>query len=114
MFCDVLDSRIRKFGPVNEAVVETIDYCMKNGILTRLLSQHKSEVEAIMYANNEQLYVTLGYGDAREKKGITKGITKGRNEQRKEDLREFSSLLSQHGVSDEQAGKILSALRKNC
>ena len=126
MFCDVLDSRIRKFGPVNEAVVETIEYCMKNGILTRLLSQHKSEVEAIMYANNEQLYVTLGYGDVREKKGLTKGraegrtegITigraEGRNEQRKEDLREFSNLLSQHGVSDEQAGKILAALHKNC
>ena len=126
MFCDVLDSRIRKFGPVNEAVVETIEYCMEKGILTRLLSQHKSEVEAIMYANNEQLYVTLGYGDVREKKGLTKGraegrtegITigraEGRNEQRKEDLREFSNLLSQHGVSDEQAGKILAALHKNC
>ena len=106
MFCDVLDSRIRKFGPVNEAVVETIEYCMEKGILTRLLSQHKSEVEAIMYANNEQLYVTLGYGDVREKKG--------RNEQRKKDLKEFSNLLSQHGVSDEQAGKILAALHKNC
>ncbi len=127
--CEVFDSEIRRLGPVNEAVVETIEYCMENGILTPLLSQHKSEVEAIMYANNEQLYVTLGYGDAREKKGRTEGITEGitvgraegmrighaegRSEQWKEDLEKFSSALSQHGISREQAGKILSSLSKN-
>ena len=56
-----------------------------------------------MYGENEQLYVTLGYGDAREKEG--------RIEQRKEDLKEFSNALSLHGISSEQTEKILSQLR---
>ena len=64
-----------------------------------------------MYGEKEQLYVTLGYGDAREKKGITIGRAEGRNEQRKEDLKEFSNALSLHGISSEQAEKILSQLR---
>ena len=64
-----------------------------------------------MYGENEQLYVTLGYGDAREKEGITIGRAEERNEQRKEDLREFSNALSLHGISSEQTEKILSQLR---
>ena len=56
-----------------------------------------------MYGENEQLYVTLGYGDTREKEG--------RTEQRKEDVKEFSNALSLHGISSEQAEKILSQLR---
>ena len=56
-----------------------------------------------MYGENEQLYVTLGYGDAREKEG--------RTEQRKEDLKEFSNALSLHGISSEQTEKMLSQLR---
>jgi predicted transposase YdaD len=60
-----------------------------------------------MYGENEQLYVTLGYGDTREKEGRAEG----RIEQRKEDLEEFSNALSLHGISSEQAEKILSQLR---
>ena len=60
-----------------------------------------------MYGENEQLYVTLGYGDVREKEGRAEG----RIEQRKEDLKEFSTALSLHGISSEQAEKILSQLR---
>ena len=60
-----------------------------------------------MYGEKEQLYVTLGYGDAREKKGIAEGRIK----QREEDLEEFSNSLYLHGISSEQAEKILSQLR---
>ena len=56
-----------------------------------------------MYGENEQLYVTLGYGDKMEKEG--------RREQREEDLKEFSTALSLHGISSEQTEKILSQLR---
>ena len=60
-----------------------------------------------MYGENEQLYVTLGYGDAREKEGRAEG----RIEQRKEDLEEFSNALYLYGISSEKAEKILSQLQ---
>ena len=61
-----------------------------------------------MYGENEQLFVTLGYGDAREEKGIAEGRIK----QREEDLEEFSNALYLHGISSEQAEKILSQLQR--
>ena len=95
--------------PVEDAVDDTVDYCIANNILESVLLSHKAEVKDMCITEyNEEIFLNGIREEAREEaraEGLAEGRAKGRAEER---IFNISAILLKGG-SEEQAKMFLDA-----
>ena len=91
--------------PVEDAVDDTVDYCIANNILESVLLSHKAEVKDMCITEyNEEIFLNGIREEAREE-ARAEGLAEGRAEER---IFNISAILLKGG-SEEQAKLFLDA-----
>lgn len=76
-FCEISDGMREKYGPTIEAVRNTIDRCMEDGILVDFLSSRRTEVEENMKHMFDEEAALLSHDEEVRQEGEQSGIEKG-------------------------------------
>ena len=87
-FCLISNNQFKKYGYTAQAVRNTIDFCIKNDILSKFLNENRSEVEKIMIDMYRQSEAT----DFLIKKAVEEAIPKAKIESIRE--------MIQNGATD--------------
>ena len=73
-FCMVVKEQLLLHNDKKKALEEAIRICIENGDLARYLTEHRKEVEDVMFTLLTQEEAKESYGDYRYDEGLEKGL----------------------------------------
>ena len=79
-FCMVVKKQLLLHNDKKKALEEAIRICIENGDLARYLTEHRKEVEDVMFTLLTQEEAKESYGDYRYDEGLEVGLEKGLEE----------------------------------
>ncbi|MBQ3899390.1 MAG: hypothetical protein II741_06075, partial [Lachnospiraceae bacterium] len=79
-FCMVVKEQLLLHNDKKKALEEAIRICIENGDLARYLTEHRKEVEDVMFTLLTQEEAKESYGDYRYDEGLEVGLEKGLEE----------------------------------
>ncbi len=110
-FCEIANEQRKEHGRTEEAVSETIEQCMEEGVLAPFLSSRKKEIESIMMTVFSQDKAMEMWGmelfQQGEEVGIAKGIDKGIAQEQEEGITALISSLYEFNIGKDKIAEKL-------
>lgn len=100
-FTKVYNAQMRKYGRVQEAIVETIKICKNKNVLREYLLNHEQEVYDIMFALFDDDYILNAALREAEQNGIQQGMQQGMQEGERLNIQKIAFRLFKKNKSDE-------------